>query len=406
MGTMTLDSPSPKRKRSLSIQTSAPTVSPLKTINSISSRLERLAALAWDAEEDNRLDDHTRASIQSQLHAIEAQLEGRTRGNEQTSSDVDVDLSNSASPAASSASSMLEPTVSYSTPAMEPQAAPAPDLQPVIEHLNTTLLSMRARLSESKHLHTLTMSKLSSIAQANVDLTSHLASTRNTNTSLSHANAALRMRIDDLEATTTQQAVAVSAMTGAVAGLESYVASSSLPSTPRNGFVRLSGQDEAQNHTPNSGARRQTTVRGSGRFRGKYPIANSPPHLSGREGADVNMNLDGGTDVPRQTQTQAQAQTELQEGILAWVRGFRDVEAGWREMDVHRTPTRFGNGHVTEIQDSPQTPAAREESAPTGSEEEEDSVLLQGNKNGGSDVFHREPEEFGDFQTVTGNGDG
>ena len=357
----------PKHKSSHQVEANGTTRSPSKTTNSISSRLEQLAALAWEAEADDRLDDHTRTSVHSQLHAIEAQLEGRTRGNDQTSSSVDLSAS------ASSTSS------SIGTPAIEP---PLSSLQPILDHLTTTMHSMRARLSESKHLHTLALSKLSTIAQSNVHLTTQLTSTRASHTSLSHANAALRMRIADLEATTAQQSVAVSAMTGAVAGLESYVAS------PRNGFM---GDRANANNTPNSSARRQTVVRGTGRFRGKYPIA---PQR--RDSGDVNMNLDGA------------GGSDLQEGILAWVRGFRDVEAGWQEMGVdvhHRTPTRFGHGNgnaTTEILDTPQTPTKH------GRDEEEESVLLQGDKSGGSDIFgerrEEQEEEFGEFMTVASTG--
>jgi hypothetical protein len=398
-----LRTPSPKRRKSAKARRAIILTSPSKTTNSISGRLEQLAALAWEAEEDDRLDERTRASVLSQLHAIEAQLEGRTRGNEQTSSDVD--LSNSVSPNASSASSILEPSISQGTPAQEPRvgpATPAPDLGPILEHLNTTVASMRTRLSESKHLHSLAMSKLSSVAQSNVNLTSQLSAVRKTNTSLSHANAALRMRVDDLESTTSQQAVAVSAMTGAVAGLESYVRSSSPnPHTPRNLHAQMNGQ-----HTPNSGARRQTVVRGSGRFRGKYPISSPPPPVERRESADINMNLDGGGgggyDLPPSSETRQQS--ELQEGILGWIRGFRDVEAGWREMDLHRTPTRFGN--TIGVQRTPShtpTRRAKEPDDRAASRSEEDSVLLQGDKVAGSDMFGLD-EDFGDFQTITSNG--
>jgi hypothetical protein len=391
LGTSGLHTPSPKVDRGLPLQPRNPTRSPSKTTNSISSRLEQLAALAWEAEEDDRLDDHTRGAIQSQLHAIEAQLEGRTRGNEQTSSDVD--LSNSASNATSSASSIHS---GPETPVKVPEASTKPeipDLNSVLEHLTATLSSMRTRLSESKHLHNLTIRKLSSVAQSNVNL-------QKTNTSLSHANAALRMEVADLETTTTQQAVAVSAMTGAVAGLESYVRSSNPapgPSTPRN--QQLPIHMNGKLHTPNSGVRRQTVIRGSGRFRGKYPITSPPSHLERRDSADVNMNLDGPSPET------SSRQSELQEGILAWVRGFRDVEAGWREMDmnIHRTPTRFGN--VTEIQDTPQTPRRRvePEAERARSEEGSESVLLQGDKGSKSDIFGQD-EEFGDFQTATSNG--
>lgn len=394
LGTTGLRTPSPIIKPALPIEPQNFTPSPSKATSCISSRLEQLAALAWEAEEDDRLDEHTRAAVQSQLHAIEAQLEGRTRGNEQTSSDVD--LSNSTSNITSSASSIhSEPDTPAKVSPVEPQPE-IPDLNPVLKHLNATLSSMRVRLSESKHLHNLTIRKLSSVAQSNVNL-------QKTNTSLSHANAALRMQISDLEATTTQQAVAVSAMTGAVAGLESYVRSSSpapTPSTPRN-QTYLNGQP----HTPNSSVRRQTVIRGTGRFRGKYPITSSPPHIERRDSANVNMNLDGVYD------NRSAQQNELQEGILAWVRGFRDVEAGWREMDtnvnIHRTPTRFGNGNVTEIQDTPQTPRRGNEPEALGDERtrsrtgsEEESVLLQGDK---GDILGQD-EDFGDFQTVTSDG--
>jgi hypothetical protein len=117
------------------------------------------------------------------------------------------------------------------------------------------------------------------------------------------------------------------------------------------------------------------------------------------------MNLDrgdGGYDLPPSSETRQQS--ELQEGILGWIRGFRDVEAGWREMDLHRTPTRFGN--TIGVQRTPShTPTRRAEEPDdrAASRSEEDSVLLQGDKVAGSDMFGLD-EDFGDFQTVTSNG--
>lgn len=39
------------------------------------------------------------------------------------------------------------------------------------------------------------------------------------------------------------------------------------------------------------------------------------------------------------------------------------------------------------------------------SETEEESVLMQGDKVAGSEIFGREEDEFGDFQTVTSGAD-
>ena len=118
------------------------------------------------------------------------------------------------------------------------------------------------------------------------------------------------------------------------------------------------------------------------------------------------MNLDGvggGYDLPSSSETRQQS--ELQEGILGWIRGFRDVEAGWREMDLHRTPTRFGNTTIGVQRTPSHTPTRRaaEPDERAASRSEEDSVLLQGDKVAGSDMFGAD-EDFGDFQTVTSNG--
>jgi hypothetical protein len=117
------------------------------------------------------------------------------------------------------------------------------------------------------------------------------------------------------------------------------------------------------------------------------------------------MNLDGAT-AP--AALPASQQNDLQEGVLGWIRGFRDVEAGWREMDLHRSPTRFGNIIEREVgrMPEPETPTRRAgvdiyvNGIISRSYTDDESVLMQGDKVAGSDVFGQE-DEFGDFQTVT-----
>lgn len=217
----------------------------------------------------------------------------------------------------------------------EPEADPE-----LISHLSTTVSSLRLRHQEQSHLQSLFTSKLEALAQRSLEyeasirsLTAELQSLRNSNTQLGRDNAILtqenndlRISMQDLKGEVVEHETAMEAMTGAVRGLEGWIESAN--NSPRsNSQGRL-----LQDMTRHSRGRRET-VRGKGRFRGRY-------YLDDDEATDINggLGMDGSTDVDT---------TEIQEGVMAWVRGFKDVEEGLKarnETDGKERGARKING--------------------------------------------------------------
>lgn len=230
-----------------------------------------------------------------------------------------------------------EDALSDSEPTTESECEPDPEL---ISHLTTTVSSLRLRGQEQLHLHALFTSKLEALAQRSLqqestirDVTSQLQSLRELNTTLgrenatlTHENNDLRVTMQDLKGDILERELAMEAMTGAVRGLEGWIESAN--NSPRS-------HSQIPVHHDRAGHRiaRRDVVRGKGRFRGRYPL----------EGKDGTGNREGhgiqdSTDVEP---------IEIQEGVMAWVRGFKDVEEGLKarhEMDGRDRDSSHVNG--------------------------------------------------------------
>lgn len=126
---------------------------------------------------------------------------------------------------------------------------------------------------------------------------------RQENHTLSTENNRLREKAADLEVDASRNEVAVEAMSSAVTGLEGWIESTT-PSRVQTPILSKS-------------ARRQKVVtRGKGRFRGRYYIDENGEQT-------VSYSL---SDGPTESQ-------ELQDGVKAWLRGFRDVEEELRQLE-------------------------------------------------------------------------
>jgi hypothetical protein len=191
----------------------------------------------------------------------------------------------------------------------------------LISHLSTTVSSLRLRHQEQSHLNSLFTSKLEALAQRSLgheatirSLTAELQSLRSSNTQvvrenamLAHENNDLRVSMQDLKGEVLERETAMEAMTGAVRGLEGWIESAN--NSPRSNSAGRLRQESARNRRG-----RYEVIRGKGRFRGRY-------YLDDDDTTDINGGL--GTDGSKDAEP-----LEIQEGVMAWVRGFRDVEEG------------------------------------------------------------------------------
>ncbi|KAF7511994.1 hypothetical protein GJ744_002707 [Endocarpon pusillum] len=191
----------------------------------------------------------------------------------------------------------------------------------LVSHLTATVCSLRLRHQEQLHLQSLFTSKLEALAQKSLEqeaaissLTAELRSVRQSNAQLgrenallAHENNELRVSIQHLEGEVVDRKRAVEAMTGAVRGLEGWIESANnSPQSNSNGRLL---RDKAGHGRGETGS-----IRGKGRFRGRY-------HHDGDNSG--GLGLDGTSDVDT---------AEIQEGVMAWVRGFKDVEDGLKEI--------------------------------------------------------------------------
>ena len=261
-----------------------------------------------------------------------------------------------------------KPSRKISSPDMHPESDVESEfkLDPeFISHFTTTVSSLRLRHQEQSHLQSLFTSKLEALAQRSLQheatirsLTAELKSLHDSNTDLSRESAllvqennGLRAAMQDMKAEVTGRKVAMEAMTGAVRGLEGWIENAS--NSPDSSSQRRMLQDVARQKRAGRGV-----IRGKGRFRGRYYIDD---HQSG--GRNGGLGLDGSTDMEA---------TDIQEGVMAWVRGFRDVEEGLKarnEMENRGRPRPQINGR------------------PHGSDRSDDTTFDPN-------------EEFGDFETV------
>ena len=229
----------------------------------------------------------------------------------------------------------------------------------LVSHFSTTVSSLRLRHQEQLHLQSLFTSKLEALAQKSLEheasiqsLTAQLQSLRESNTQLGRENATLacankdlRIKMQGMMEELLERETAVEAMTGAVRGLEGWIESASI--SPRSDAQVHLLQDQAVYRRGARGA-----IRGRGRFRGRRYVNHDETR---------GFGLDGSTD--RETM-------EIQEGVMAWVRGFRDVEESLKE--------RHGINGI-------QSGASLENGRPPG-----DQTI---------ETTHSFDEDFGDFET-------
>jgi hypothetical protein len=203
----------------------------------------------------------------------------------------------------------------------------------LVSHLSTTVSSLRLRHQEQSHLNSLFTSKLEALAQRSLEheatirsLTAEVKSLRDSNTQLGRENAILQCENKDLHLSMQglkgeifERERAVEAMTGAVRGLEGWIESAS--NSPRSNSKGRPLQNRARHRSGDTGV-----IRGKGRFRGRY-------YLDDTEAA--SLGLDGSADVET---------AEIQEGVMAWVRGFKDVEEGLKERQQRDSRERGAKG--------------------------------------------------------------
>jgi hypothetical protein len=191
----------------------------------------------------------------------------------------------------------------------------------LLSHLSTTVSSLRLRHQEQSHLQSLFTSKLEALAQRSLQhgeiirsLAAEIKALRDSNATLgrenallAHENHDLHVAMQDLRSEIKEREMAMEAMTGAVRGLEGWIESAN-----NSPLSNLQGRplSDARRHTRG----RKEVIRGKGRFRGRYFIED-------HEATDINGDLR--MDAPNDVDT-----VEIQEGIMAWVRGFKDVEEG------------------------------------------------------------------------------
>ena len=243
---------------------------------SIADRLQHLAAAAWEHEQDGLLSQAQQEKIRKALGVIDACLEDR---DEEDDKDTRPD------------------------PADDEEVAGQEELREIHERLAETVVQMRLRKQEQRHLHNLSMQKLEAVAHTCSkqekqlkEMSQEAQNLLSENQKLMTENGWMQHHISQLETDATQKDVAVDAMTSAVAGLEGWISGS-----------------PGGSQTP-ARRRGRYVVRGRGRFRGRYWV-DEPED-------EIVQSVQETTIDPR----------ELQDGVKAWVRGFRDVEEEVRRI--------------------------------------------------------------------------
>ena len=250
-----------------------------ETSSGLFERLTQLAAQAYDAEQDGKLHEDVVENVHKRLEDVEVVLSGEVVKDERT-------------PTRES----FEKEGISEIP------------QQILDELSTTVAAMRLRHKEHRHLLQLSTSRLETLTQrcmaqerAIADLNAQLVELRNENNVLGKENEDLQVEVQELKSESAGKDVAMEAMTSAVGGLEGWIENA-------RPFATTSNEPSQPPKT-----RRREVVRGRGRFRGRYWIDVPEDEIDLYE-----------TEVdPR----------DLQDGVKAWVRGFRDVEEGLKARD-------------------------------------------------------------------------
>lgn len=259
--------------------------------------------------------------------------------------------------------SLMDPSSQVKTRELSPESEAGTECgfehdPELVSHFTTTVSSLRLRHQEQMHLQSLFTSKLEALAQRSLEheatiwsLTTELQSLRSSNTQLSSENTTLvcennnlRASMQDLKGEVVERETAMEAMTGAVRGLEGWIESAN--HSPRSSSQRHSQQDKMRHRRGGRGA-----VRGQGRFRGRYYA----------DEEEESLNTNGGLGGNKSTEIEP---VEIQEGVMAWVRGFRDVEEVLKvrsEIDGKETRTRQVNGRTPGHQSNDTTDAFDED---------------------------------------------
>lgn len=241
----------------------------------------------------------------------------------------------------------------------ESEFEPDPEL---VSHLSTTVSSLRLRHQEQLHLHSLFTSKLEALAQRSLEheaiirsFTAELQSLRDSNAllgckndMLAQENNNLRAKMQDLEVEIAERTTVMEAMKGAVRGLEGWIGNASV--SPESDLQRglLQRQDRRRRR---EGGRE--FMKGKGKSPGRYRLD------------DGLSTLNGGFEPFTDREP-----LEIQEGVRAWVRGFKDVEEGLNARSEGNNTGRR---------------AKQEDGGPPASQS--------------NNTTHIFDEEFGDFET-------
>lgn len=289
----------------------------------LSDKMRQLAAVAWTLEQDESMSATKRNQIKRMLLELETQLDSE-----------DVDAPDSApTKEVSDLKDNYDDTRNLGSAEVvargfdaEEEWIDESELIAVRDDLVATVKSMQLRYEEQMHLHALTANKLEAIAQRCVaqeqqvqNLLKELRALRDETHALNIENNRLRTKVSGLELEASRSEVAVHAMSSAVTGLEGWIDSTSPSRDPTP--------------TPANRLRRQKVViRGKGRFRGRYYV-----------------DEDEDDDDEADWYSQALVESELHQGVKAWLRGFHDVEEELRQQDSS------SRRHSQEMYSTPET---------------------------------------------------
>ena len=264
---------------------------------SIADRLQHLAAAAWEHEQDGLLSQAQQEKIRKALRVIDTCLEDRDDE---------------------------ESEESQLAPGDNEEVAGQEELRDIHERLAGTVAQMRLRKKEQRHLHQLSLQKLEAVAHTCSkqekqlkEMSQEAQNLLKENQKLMTENGWMQQHISQLETDAAQKDVAVDAMTSAVAGLEGWITGSP-------------GGSQTE-----SRRRGRYVVRGRGRFRGRYWV-DEPEDETVQSVEDTAID-------PR----------ELQDGVKAWVRGFRDVEEEVRRITPKKPSRPVEEGDPVAIDDLP-----------------------------------------------------